>query len=223
MSQSLVSATDLTGKARLRHSALHLFATKGFARTSLRRISQRAGVSLALIGHHFGSKAALRIAVDQWVMQTLQKAIVPAAMVGRPLAEVEFRLKRELGAVLAAEPDLRSYLRRAILEDSGRGEPGILGMFLHGVRQVLGMAQGPFTEQELQWGQSQVFLQVLGLVVMEPILRGYVPEPASPPNPAGPLRETNARATNVSPAKTDISLLRSAEGAERAGAARRFA
>ena len=38
---------DLTGKARIRHVALHLFATRGCAQTPLRLIAEKAHVSLA--------------------------------------------------------------------------------------------------------------------------------------------------------------------------------
>lgn len=46
-------------RARLRESALHLFATKGFEATSLADISVHAGYSRALAQYHFGTKNAL--------------------------------------------------------------------------------------------------------------------------------------------------------------------
>lgn len=46
-------------RARLRESAMHLFAAKGFDATSLADISVRAGYSRALAQYHFATKNAL--------------------------------------------------------------------------------------------------------------------------------------------------------------------
>lgn len=60
---------DLTAAARIRDAAVRLFGTRGFDRTSVREIAAEAGVSPALVIHHFGSKDALREACDQWMLQ----------------------------------------------------------------------------------------------------------------------------------------------------------
>lgn len=48
---------------RILDAAEHLFAERGFAETSLRTITGRAGVNLAAVNYHFGSKKALIQAV----------------------------------------------------------------------------------------------------------------------------------------------------------------
>ncbi len=75
-----IRLADLTGRARIRHAALHLFGAEGYAQTSLRSIAHTAGVSLALIAHHFGSKHQLRDAVDAWVLATFERAAREAAV-----------------------------------------------------------------------------------------------------------------------------------------------
>lgn len=55
------------GADRILNAAIHLFGEKGFAATSLRQIATEAGVSQALVVHHFGSKAALQRACDHHV------------------------------------------------------------------------------------------------------------------------------------------------------------
>jgi len=48
---------------RILDTAEVLFAQKGFAETSLRAITSKAGVNLAAVNYHFGSKEALIQAV----------------------------------------------------------------------------------------------------------------------------------------------------------------
>jgi len=62
-----VRSADLTTSARIRDAALARFAEDGYAATSVRTIAADAGVSPALILHHFGSKDGLREACDQHV------------------------------------------------------------------------------------------------------------------------------------------------------------
>ena len=52
-----MTATDT--KETILDSAEQLFAEQGFAPTSLRAITARAGVNLAAVNYHFGSKADL--------------------------------------------------------------------------------------------------------------------------------------------------------------------
>lgn len=46
-------------RARLLHTALRLFAEKGFANTSTRELATAAGVNIAAISYYFGDKAGL--------------------------------------------------------------------------------------------------------------------------------------------------------------------
>lgn len=62
------ASEDLTARARIRDAAVRAFARDGFAATSLRTIATDAGVSPALIVHHFGDKNTLRAACDEHVV-----------------------------------------------------------------------------------------------------------------------------------------------------------
>ncbi|MDT0157686.1 TetR/AcrR family transcriptional regulator [Microbacterium sp. ARD32] len=62
------ASDDLTARARIRESAIRAFARDGFDAASMRTIAADAGVSPALIVHHFGDKRALREACDDHVV-----------------------------------------------------------------------------------------------------------------------------------------------------------
>jgi len=63
--------SDLTARSRIRDAAIGLFAANGFAATSVRAIADDAGVSPALVIHHFGSKERLRRDCDEHVLKTV--------------------------------------------------------------------------------------------------------------------------------------------------------
>lgn len=59
---------ELTTRARLRNSAIEMFALRGFG-ASVREIASHAGVTAGLITHHFGSKQNLREECDAEVLR----------------------------------------------------------------------------------------------------------------------------------------------------------
>ena len=62
------ASDDLTARARIRDAAIAAFALVGFDAASMRSIAKDAGVSAALIVHHFGDKNALRTVCDDYVV-----------------------------------------------------------------------------------------------------------------------------------------------------------
>ena len=64
---------DLTARARIREAALAQFAAVGFEKATIRAIAADAGVSPGLLRHHFGSKQALREAVDAHVLGEIRR------------------------------------------------------------------------------------------------------------------------------------------------------
>lgn len=65
------SADDLTASARIRDAAIEQFGQRGF-NTGLRAIAEAAGVSAALVIHHFGSKDGLRKACDDYIVEEIR-------------------------------------------------------------------------------------------------------------------------------------------------------
>ncbi len=85
---------DLTATARIRDAAIEQFGEHGFD-VGLRVIAKAAGVSAALVIHHFGSKDGLRQACDDFVAESIRiskseslQSSDPAAWFAQ-LAEIE--------------------------------------------------------------------------------------------------------------------------------------
>jgi AcrR family transcriptional regulator len=66
-------SADLTGAARIRDAAITQFGEHGFG-VGLRAIAEAAGVSAALVIHHFGSKDGLRQACDDYVAEAIRSS-----------------------------------------------------------------------------------------------------------------------------------------------------
>src|SRR6201993_3310096 len=88
------SADDLTAAARIRDAAIEGFGARGFG-VGLRSIAEAAGVSAALVIHHFGSKDGLRKACDDYVAEEIRNDKSEAMRAKEPgtwfaqLAEIE--------------------------------------------------------------------------------------------------------------------------------------
>lgn len=106
------SVDDLTARARIRDAAMLRFGRDGFG-VGLRQVAADAGVSAALVLHHFGSKEGLRAACDAHVHDVLREAKSDA--MDRPAQDV-------LGELAATEQyaPLVAYLVRVVLD----GGPG---------------------------------------------------------------------------------------------------
>lgn len=94
-------------------AALAAFAADGFA-TPLRAIAERAGVSAALIVHHFGSKDGLRAAVDDRVLGVADEKLRVHTTDG-PNAAIAMVVG------LMADGALPRYLARVLVEGGEAG------------------------------------------------------------------------------------------------------
>lgn len=106
--------TDRTARARIRDAAIARIGAEGFAATSVRAVAADAGVSPALVLHHFGSKDGLRAACDEHVLATIRDG-KSATMAGGPGLDTLAALRR----LDEATPVLR-YLARVLVEPSAR-------------------------------------------------------------------------------------------------------
>lgn len=96
------SVSDLTARARIRDAALARFGADGVSGTSVRAVATDAGVSAALVLHHFGSKDGLRQACDDYVLEAINAGDGADASA--------------LADLLQAATPVRRYLARALLD-----------------------------------------------------------------------------------------------------------
>ncbi|MBV9515154.1 MAG: TetR family transcriptional regulator [Mycobacteriaceae bacterium] len=64
-------SADMTAAARIRDAAIEHFGQHGFT-VGLRAIAEAAGVSAALVIHHFGTKEGLRKACDAYIAEQIR-------------------------------------------------------------------------------------------------------------------------------------------------------
>jgi TetR/AcrR family transcriptional regulator, regulator of cefoperazone and chloramphenicol sensitivity len=134
---------DLTAKAVIRDEALRLFALQGPDAVTLRQIAAAAGVSPALVVHHYGSKQGLRAALDEHVASIFDALFAEfAGEQGEALGEL---VSRGSGASVAElllrglPPDspVPAYLRRLLLA----GDPAGTAMFKRWYQASQGMVR----------------------------------------------------------------------------------
>jgi AcrR family transcriptional regulator len=118
------SEGDLTARALIRDRALALFAERGPDAVTIREIAAAAGVSAALVVHHYGSKQNLRDEVDAHVaglFDAMFASVVeaPEQLSGGPRAVASFA--ELMLASLPPDSSVPAYLRRLLLSGDGAG------------------------------------------------------------------------------------------------------
>jgi AcrR family transcriptional regulator len=160
---------DLTAYARIRNAALESFATRGSAATTIRDVAKAAGVSPGLVQHHFGTKAGLRKAVDEFVVADALSTItdLPEAFEER---SAEFAAR--MGAVTRERPAAVLYLARAASEGNELGLRAFKEIVEFGVREFRAMEEagqlGP--DLDLEWAVLQMLLFNLSTIMFEPAI-----------------------------------------------------
>ena len=169
-------SADLTAQARIRNAALELFATRGVAATTIRDVASAAGVSSGLVQHHFGTKAGLQKAVDEFVAADALSTItdLPDALEDRT---AEFAAR--MGEVVRDRPAAMLYLARSASEGGELGSTSFKAIVDFGVKQLQGMDEAGqlVPELDLEWTVLQLTLFNLATVMFEPAISHALGEP----------------------------------------------
>ena len=120
----IATSAPATTRDRIVSSAMHLFATLGFANTSMPAIAKRSGITPGAIYRHFESKAELLMAVVRSALDTLPTSVrlleparidpseLPefAASYARPEYKLIRQLSLEIHLAASREQDARKLL-----------------------------------------------------------------------------------------------------------------
>ena len=110
-------------KEQILDAAEQIFGAKGFAGTSLRDITRKAGVNLAAVNYHFGSKEGLlRAVLDRRISPVNQKRL-------KLLAQVEATAGEEPPSV---EAILEAYISPSLHLFGSLGKRGMMLMRFFG-------------------------------------------------------------------------------------------
>ena len=154
---------DLTARARIRDAALRLFGRDGYAATSLRAVAKEAGVSPALVVHHFGGKQGLKRACDEHVARELVDVEVAASQ-----ADLVGTMRRWL-----AEPDAFraefDYTARMILEGSETAD-SLFDALVERTEELL--VEGAEAGQMNAFGDVRGAAVVVALIGLAPLVLG---------------------------------------------------
>lgn len=137
---STIDDGDLTARATIRNAALRLFAERGPDAVTVREIAAQAGVSPALVLHHFGSKDGLRAEVDAFAAKAFDAIfeamptdeLVDLLVGGAPKGSLAEAFARGFppGSPLPA------YLRRLLLTNDPAGA-ALFGRWYAATRRLL--------------------------------------------------------------------------------------
>ena len=160
---------DLTAQARIRNAALELFAANGTKATTIRNVADRAGVSPGLVQHHFGTKAGLRKAVDEFVLSDARATITDLP---RQLDERSAEFARRMGAVVRDRPASVLYLARSAADGDELGLETFKALVEFGVPQFREMEEAGQLQKDLdlEWSVLQMLLFNLASMLFEPAI-----------------------------------------------------
>lgn len=193
--RSAIDEGDLSGKANIRNAALRLFAESGPDGVTVREIAAEAGVSPALILHHYESKDGLRVAVDTYVasvFETMFDALI-GQLVEALIDPASTTLVEALAAGLPPDSPLPAYLRRLLLT----GDKAGLDLFKRWYSRTVDVMEGLVAEGSARPGanpavRAAVMLSNdLGLVLLRPFLEAATGlDPLSPTGAAAFVEES---------------------------------
>ncbi len=137
---SVTDHGDLTARATIRNAALRLFGDRGPDAVTVREIATQAGVSPALVLHHFGSKDGLRAEVDAFAARAFDAIF--EAMPTDELVEVltggaaRGSLAEAFARGFPPGSPLPAYLRRLLLTNDPAGA-ALFGRWYAATRRLL--------------------------------------------------------------------------------------
>jgi len=163
------------GRDSIVEAALRTFGERGIEATSLREVATKAGVSPALVVHHFGGKKGLIAAVDEAALQAFGAAYGAGGTEGLDSGDGSdlLRLRSEQTTrVMREHPDVCAYLGRALVEGTA-GSARLFRLMVEGGRAEIDAlaAQGALREDaDRFWATLQHFFLIWAPLSFMPLL-----------------------------------------------------
>ncbi len=108
-----------SARASILSSAMQIIAKGGERAATFRAVAAAAGVSHSLLQHHFGTKQGLVAAVEGMVAERFSAALATTTTDAQMASN---EIAAGLSELIAGDAQLRSYLRRALLEATPAGQ-----------------------------------------------------------------------------------------------------
>lgn len=165
---------DRTTAARIRDEALALFAERGIDGTPIRAVAEAAGVSPALVMHHYGSKDGLVRAVDERCVEVVTSVLADST---EAFAADDRGVAERIQAAFAPAVDVLGYLARTIA-DGGPGGQAFVERFLSLADETIssmagsGMLRDDVTD--LRMVAAVGLAMDIGMYVLRPHLTEYL-------------------------------------------------
>ena len=166
---------------RIRDAALRCFASRGASATSLRTVAAEAGVSLGLVQHHFGTKAGLIRAVDDYVLAVVNETL--ARPIPEPPADSIADFGGRVTRLIAEHPEAVGYVGRALTDGSTLGGQLFDELVVIGEQRWKAREQHGLTRPDLDpiWGVLNPLVMALGTWVLRAHIERHLPEPLTTP------------------------------------------
>jgi AcrR family transcriptional regulator len=175
------TVVDLTSKARIRDTAMELFARRGVATTSLRTVAGAAGVSPGLVIHHFGSKQGLFEAVDEAVVERFQERLRAVPLDG-PAGELLERRAARIADLMKSEPVVCAYIARALAEGTETSADLFHRLFAAARRDEALVAAGALrANSDPVWRALQQLILVVGPLILRSLVERELGESLDSP------------------------------------------
>lgn len=176
-------ADELQTRDLILDAAERLFATQGFAATTIKQIGTAAGVNAALLYYYFEDKEELYYAVLHRVISTLGARIVERMAAAHDPEEAVRALVATQAETLGARPHLPHLLMRELIDYGGANATPEFRMLSEGAFHRLcdairdGQRQGVFrTELDPRLAAISTIAQVAYFCIARPVMTTLLEE-----------------------------------------------
>jgi TetR/AcrR family transcriptional regulator, regulator of cefoperazone and chloramphenicol sensitivity len=160
-------------------AALKAFGEGGIESTSLREVARAAGVSPALVVHHFGGKEGLVAAVDEAALREFGAAYragdADRAEGATAASSTDLLRERatQTARVMAEMPDVCRHLGRALVEGTVGSAALFRAMIGAGREEIDSLAEGGALRPDVdrEWATLQHFFLIWAPLSFMPLLR----------------------------------------------------